>query len=211
MRCTRAGTGPISMRKPGRSLLESIAATLAALACPVGSTAVGGSLPTVQAYAVTTTGPDLSSWRADGRPSSVRGRDGAVTHVTPLRGNALTVQAAGVTPRWCGARLQTGKAPAQSIVLVGVGITEALSCTGIKAFGVVPAPRGVERVAFVYSGSSPNASGVTTVVIVDRISASSNAGWVVNDELSYKLDQRGNLTNLPLIRAYLANENHRSR
>jgi hypothetical protein len=209
MRCTRVGTGPIGMRKSSRSLLTLIAATFAAPAVSVGSTAVGGSLPTVQAYAVT--GPDLSSWRADGRPSSVRGRDGAVTHVTPLRGNALTLQAAGVTPRWCGARLQTGKAPAQSLVLVGVGITEALSCAGIKAFGVVPAPRGVERVAFVYSGSSPNASGISTVVIVEWASASGGTGWMVNDALSYQLDQRGTLTSLSLIRAYLANESHRSR
>jgi hypothetical protein len=191
-------------------LYALIAATFAAPAVSVSSTALGGSLPTVQAYAAAT-GPDLSSWHADGRPGGVRARDGAVTHVTPLRGNALTVQAAGVTPRWCGARLQTGKAPAQSLVLVGVGITEALSCAGIKAFSVVPAPRGVERVAFLYSGSSPNASGVTTVVIVDRISASGGTGWVVNDALSHQLDQRGILTSLPLIRAYLANESHRSR
>jgi hypothetical protein len=100
---------------------------------------------------------------------------------------------------------------ASHLVLAGVGITEALSCTGIKAFGVVPAPRGVERVAFVYSGNSPNASGISTVVIVEWASALCGTGWVVNDALSYQLDQRRTLTSLSLIRAYLANESHRSR
>ena len=161
------------------------------------------------APATAAAGPDLSSWRADGRRGSVRGRGGPLTEVTPLRGIALSAQVAGVTPRWCGARFQTGAAAAQSLVLIGAGVTEALSCSGIKAFGAVPAPRGIERIAFVYSGSSPNASGVTTVVIVDRISASASAVWMVNDELSYKLDQRGNLTSIPAISAYLATLNRR--
>jgi hypothetical protein len=147
---------------------------------------------------------DLSSWRKDGRASNVRTTDGKPTYVAPLRGDALSTTPAGVTPKWCGARFQSGAEPAQSLVLVGVGITEALSCTRIKAFGAVPAPRGVERIAFIYVGSSPNASGVTTVVIVDKILASASNGWQVNDELSYKLDQRGNLTSIPAIRAYLA-------
>jgi hypothetical protein len=151
-------------------------------------------------------GPDLSSWRADGRPGSVRRRDTKTVHITPLRGSALTATAAGVTPRWCGASFQTETAPVQSLVLVGLGVTEALSCVGVKAFGSVPASRGVTRIAFMYSGSSPNASNVLTVVIVEWTSTSDS--WAINEELSYKLDQRGNLTSISAVRAYLTKHHH---
>jgi hypothetical protein len=154
-----------------------------------------------------TTAPDLSSWRADGRPASVRLRDANVTHVTPLRGEALSAEPGGVSVRQCGARLQTGTAPAQSLILVGVGVTEALNCDGIKALGAVPSPRGMERIAFVYAGSSPNASGVNTIVIIESTSAA--VGWAVNADLSYKLDQLGTLVSISAIRTYLAKHSQR--
>lgn len=127
------------------------------------------------------TNPNLSAWRADGRPGSVRAY-GAVTHVTPLRGNGLSAPPGGVPSQWCGARLQTGAASAQSLVLVlvgvgvGVGVTEALTCDGVKAFGTVPAPYGVQRIASIYRGSSPNATGVSTVVLIERTPRSASGG-----------------------------------
>ncbi len=151
---------------------------------------------------------DLSSWRADGRSGTIRHRGKTVTHVVPLRGYVLSGTASGVPMYQCGARLQTASVPAQSLILVGVASTEALSCDGIKAFGAVPAPSGVDRIAFIYRGSSPNARGVNTVVIVESNSATTV--WSVNDALSHKLDQRGNLTSVPAIRAYLARTGNRN-
>jgi predicted nucleotidyltransferase len=155
--------------------------------------------------------PNLSSWLGDGRAGVVRNSAGKTTQVTPLRGPALATSIAGFTPNWCGARFQTGTAPAQSLVLIGIDNTEALSCSGIKAFGTVAAPRGTERIAFVYRGSSPNASDVNTVVIVERKLATVGARWAVNDALSSKLDERGDLVNIPAIRAYLAGTSERER
>ncbi len=127
-----------------------------------------------------------------------------VTHITPLRGKGLSAPPGGLPSQWCGARLQTGVTSAQSLVLVGVGVTEALSCDGIKAFGAVPAAKGTERIAFIYRGSSPNTRGASTVVIIERASRPTSCGWAVHHELSYNLDQIGTLTSLPAIRAFLA-------
>jgi hypothetical protein len=192
---------------PVYALTTKTGVSVAQLGAPATSISSGAEQQQKAIEASALTGPDLSSWRGDGRSGNVRRSDGKVTQVTPLRGNALSETAAGVTPKWCGARFQTGKAPAQSLVLVGVGATEALSCSAIRAFGAVPAPRGVERIAFVYSGSSPNASGVSTVVIVERSIVSAGSGWAINDELSNKFDERGNLTSIPAIRTYLSKAN----
>ena len=186
---------------------------LMAMAALANAGAIHASQPTTQplkalespAPTPSTIGPDFSAWRADGRSGTVRRRDAKIVHVTPVRGNALSSTAGGASSRWCGARLQTGASAAQSLLLVGVGVTEALSCDGIKAFGAVPAPRGVERRACVYGGSSPNATGVNTVVIIELVSASTI--WAVNEGLSYKLDQLGTLTSVHAIRAYLAKHN----
>jgi len=149
-------------------------------------------------------GPDLSSWQPDGRAATVSLRDAKKMRVTPLRGEPLPDMLGSFSVAyWCGVRLQTtGEASAQSLVLVGIGVTEMLNCDGIKAFGVVPAPRGVDRIAFIYRGSTRNAPKISTVVIVE--SRSEPKAWAVNEDLSYALDVPGTLHSIPAVRAWLA-------
>ena len=153
-------------------------------------------------------GPDLSSWQPDGPAATVSLRDAKKVRVTPLRGEPLSNESEAFyvvfyVVYWCGVRLQTtGEAAAQSLVLVGAGQREVLSCDGIKAFGVVPAPRGVDRIAFIYEGRSPNTHGIRTVVIVE--SRSEPKAWAVNEDLSYALDVPGTLHSIPAVRAWLA-------
>ena len=149
-------------------------------------------------------GPDLSSWQADGPAATVSLRGAKKVRVTPLRGDPLPTESdTFYSFYWCGVRLQmSGEAAAQSLVLVGTGQREVLSCDGIKAFGVVPAPRGVDRIAFIYEGRSPNTHGIRTVVIVE--SRSEPKVWAVNEDLSYALDVPGTLHSIPAVRAWLA-------
>ena len=149
-------------------------------------------------------GPDLSSWQADGPAATVSLRDAKKVHVTPLRGKPLSNESdLFYVVYWCGVRLQMSReASAQSLVLVGIGVTEMLNCDGIKAFGVVPAPRGVDRIAFIYRGSTRNAPKISTVVIVE--SRSEPKAWAVNEDLSYALDVPGTLHSIPAVRAWLA-------
>ena len=153
-------------------------------------------------------GPDLSSWQPDGRAATVSLRDAKKVRVTPLRGEPLSNESEAFyvvfyVVYWCGVRLQTtGEAAAQSLVLVGAGERAMLNCDGIKAFGVVPAPRGVDRIAFIYGASSRNTRGIRTVVIVE--SRSEPKVWAVNEDLSGALDLRGTLRSIPAVRAWLA-------
>ncbi|MCZ2135047.1 MAG: hypothetical protein LC098_06430 [Burkholderiales bacterium] len=149
-------------------------------------------------------GPDLSSWQADGRAATVSLRDAKKVRVTPLRGEPLPdMLGSFYVAYWCGVRLQASEeATAQSLVLVGTGVTEMLNCDGIKAFGVVPAPRGVDRIAFIYRGSTRNAPKISTVVIIE--SRSEPKAWAVNEDLSYALDVPGTLRSIPAVRAWLA-------
>ena len=153
-------------------------------------------------------GPDLSSWQPDGRAATVSLRDAKKVRVTPLRGEPLSNESEAFyvvfyVVYWCGVRLQTtGEAAAQSLVLVGTGQREVLSCDGIKAFGVVPAPRGVDRIAFIYEGRSPNTHGIRTVVIVE--SRSEPKAWAVNEDLSRAINLRGTVRSIPAVRAWLA-------
>ncbi|MCZ2135048.1 MAG: hypothetical protein LC098_06435 [Burkholderiales bacterium] len=153
-------------------------------------------------------GPDLSSWQPDGRAATVSLRDAKKVRVTPLRGEPLSNESEAFyvvfyVVYWCGVRLQTtGEAAAQSLVLVGTGQREVLSCDGIKAFGVVPAPRGVDRIAFIYEGRSPNTHGIRTVVIIE--SRSEPKAWAVNEDLSHAINLRGTVRSIPAVRAWLA-------
>ena len=149
-------------------------------------------------------GPDLSSWQPDGRAATVSLRDAKKVRVTPLRGDPLPTESdTFYSFYWCGVRLQmSGEATAQSLVLVGAGERAMLNCDGIKAFGVVPAPRGVDRIAFIYGASSRNTRGIRTVVIVE--SRSEPKVWAVNEDLSGALDLRGTLRSIPAVRAWLA-------
>ncbi len=149
-------------------------------------------------------GPDLSSWQPDGPAATVSLRGAKKVHVTPLRGEPLPdMMGSFYVAYWCGVRLQaSGEATAQSLVLVGTGVTEMLNCDGIKTFGVVPAPRGVDRIAFIYRGSTRNAPKISTVVIVE--SRSEPKAWAVNEDLSYALDVPGTLRSIPAVRAWLA-------
>ncbi|MCZ2135049.1 MAG: hypothetical protein LC098_06440 [Burkholderiales bacterium] len=149
-------------------------------------------------------GPDLSSWQADGPAATVSLRDAKKVHVTPLRRKPLSNESdLFYVVYWCGVRLQmSGEASAQSLVLVGVGERETLNCDGIKAFGAVPAPRGVDRIAFIYEGSSPNTHGIRTIVIIE--SRPDSKAWAVNEDLSGALDLRGTLRSIPAVRAWLA-------
>ena len=149
-------------------------------------------------------GPDLSSWQPDGRAATVSLRGAKKVHVTPLRGQPLADRMGSLyVAYWFGVRLQaSGEATAQSLVLGGTGVTEMLNCDGIKAFGVVPAPRGVDRIAFIYRGSTRNAPKISTVVIVE--SRSEPKAWAVNEDLSYALDVPGTLHSIPAVRAWLA-------
>lgn len=145
--------------------------------------------------------PDLTGWASDGSAASVAVEQQEDVRVTPLRGAALVKSDAGVQPTWCGARIEAAGGSVQSLVLVGTGVTEALSCAGIQGFGRVPAPAGKDRIAFVYKGSSPNADGVITAVVIDRSTPSGR--WRVDEDLSYKLDESGTLTTIPAIRSWL--------
>ena len=149
-------------------------------------------------------GPDLSSWQPDGPAATVSLRDAKKVRVTPLRGDPLPTESdTFYSFYWCGVRLQmSGEATAQSLVLVGAGERAMLNCDGIKAFGVVPAPRGVDRIAFIYGASSRNTRGIRTVVIVE--SRSEPKVWAVNEDLSYALDVPGTLHSIPAVRAWLA-------
>ena len=149
-------------------------------------------------------GPDLSSWQADGPAATVSLRGAKKVRVTPLRGDPLPTESdTFYSFYWCGVRLQmSGEATAQSLVLVGAGERAMLNCDGIKAFGVVPAPRGVDRIAFIYGASSRNTRGIRTVVIVE--SRSEPKVWAVNEDLSYALDVPGTLHSIPAVRAWLA-------
>jgi len=145
--------------------------------------------------------PDLTGWASDGAAASVAVEQQEDVSVTPLRGAALIKSEAGVQPTWCGARIEASGGSVQSLVLVGTGVTEALSCAGIQGFGRVPAPAGKDRIAFIYKGSSPNADGVITAVVIDRSTPSGR--WRVDEDLSYKLDESGTLTTIPAIRSWL--------
>ena len=149
-------------------------------------------------------GPDLSSWQVDGRAATVSLRGANKVHVTPLRGKPLSNESdLFYVVYWCGVRLQMSReASAQSLVLVGTGVTEMLNCDGIKAFGVVPAPRGVDRIAFIYEGSSPNTYGIRTVVIIE--STPESKAWAVNDDVSHAINLPGTLRSIPAVRAWLA-------
>ena len=149
-------------------------------------------------------GPDLSSWQPDGPAATVSLRGAKKVHVTPLRGEPLPdMMGSFYVAYWCGVRLQaSGEATAQSLVLIGTGVTEMLNCDGIKAFGVVPAPRGVDRIAFIYEGSSPNTYGIRTVVIIE--STPESKAWAVNDDVSHAINLPGTLRSIPAVRAWLA-------
>ncbi len=149
-------------------------------------------------------GPDLSSWQADGPAATVSLRDAKKVRVTPLRGDPLPSESdLSYSLYWCGVRLQmSAEATAQSLVLVGTGERVMLNCNGIKTFGVVPAPRGVDRIAFIYRGSSRNAHRIRTVVIVE--SRSEPKVWAVNEDLSHAINLRGTALSVPAVRAWLA-------
>ena len=149
-------------------------------------------------------GPDLSSWQADGPAATVSLRGAKKVRVTPLRGDPLPTESdTFYSFYWCGVRLQmSGEATAQSLVLVGAGERAMLNCDGIKAFGVVPAPRGVDRIAFIYGASSRNTRGIRTVVIVE--SRSEPKAWAVNEDLSHAINLRGTALSVPAVRAWLA-------
>lgn len=148
--------------------------------------------------------PDFSSWAPDGAPVRIAGNKQVTLRLTPLRGEALRPSDAGVPHNWCGVRIEGSDGQAQSLVLVGTGVTEALSCSGIQAVGRVPAASGTENIAFIYKGRSPNTDGVITAIVIER--ALPAGRWAVDEDLSYKLDENGQLTTIPAIRAWLARQ-----
>lgn len=105
-----------------------------------------------------------------------------------------------VGKRGCAVDLAAGRSPAQRLVLIGEGYTEAVSCGRLLAFGRLPSPRGTWRIGFLYRAYSPNAT-VTQPVVIRRDAAGGR--WTVDDELSQAISERGQLVSIPAIRAWL--------
>jgi hypothetical protein len=89
----------------------------------------------------------------------------------------------------------------QRLITIGEGETETLGCTGINAFGAVPAPPGTARIAILYDAFSPNAEVLAPVVL----EAEASGAWRVNDELAQRLSEGGRLDSIAAVRRALTN------
>lgn len=131
--------------------------------------------------------------KPDGRSLTIAiARLGAVT-VTPLSfldGHAK-----------CAVDLRIDDGPAQRVVVIGEGETEALTCDKIIAVGDVPAPVGTARIAFLYRASSIHASVLQPVFLVHPLHG--GGAWTSDDALAQSVGENGELETIPRIRAYL--------
>lgn len=99
----------------------------------------------------------------------------------------------------CAVRLRPSRGAAQMVTTIGTGETEALSCGGVRAFGHLPAPRGIYRIGLLYRAYSPNTQ-VETLVILTR---TATTPWRTDDRLADRLGDRAELRTLPDMRRWL--------
>lgn len=127
----------------------------------------------------------------------------------PARDIALTLLPVSFPPaapsfpnqqRWCGIAVQAGEAALTTLVTLGTGWTETLSCDGLREAGTVPPAAGVPRFALVYAARSPNTA--VRVPVILRWDAPS--GRVKLDEAASRaVDEAGRGGSLERIRVAL--------
>ena len=155
--------------------------------------ALGSSAPASLPPLFATTAPKpFGHPTPDGRPATI---------VFPGLGAVTVIPQAQQTSRYrqCFVILREHGRPDQQLTLVGEGETEALTCTGIRAFGRVTGPGSMARIAFVYTYSTASDDGALPVVITRRGADI----WRVDQPLSDRLQQRRTVT-IPAIRSLLA-------
>ena len=84
----------------------------------------------------------------------------------------------------CGLVIEPADRPAQAIVTVGTGITEALSCDGLRELELLEGPGGAPLIAALYDFRSPNAT-FTGPIVLSR----SDGQWQLDAALMEDLDQ----------------------
>lgn len=100
----------------------------------------------------------------------------------------------------CAVRLtEAGSAP-QTIVTIGAGETEALTCGSLKALGRVPAPPGMQRIAFLYEAFGPHSTVLQPVIL---FRSAPGANWTSDDALAQRIGEDGSLVTIPAIRRFL--------
>lgn len=108
---------------------------------------------------------DLSSWRFEPAPGRSEARN----------------------TYWCGVQLD-----GQTLTVIGVGATEAVSCDGLAAAGAVS--KG--RIGLIYRTSSPNADSLTAVVLTPA-----GAAWTVDEDATERLEETSPATLTALRKA----------
>ncbi len=100
----------------------------------------------------------------------------------------------------CAVTLVQPDAQPQTIITIGEGETEALTCSELKAAGRVPAPPGMQRIAFLYETFAPHATLLQPVIMAR---GSGSAKWRLDDELAQRIGENGSLNTIPALRRWL--------
>ena len=101
----------------------------------------------------------------------------------------------------CAVALSQDGGPAQTIITIGEGETEVLTCGKLKAAGHVPSALGAQRIALLYETYAPHAE-VLQPVILER--SGKGATWELNAQLAQKIGEDGDLTSIRKIRVWIS-------
>lgn len=160
---------PVSQASaPAPAVVKPAASAPAAAPPAVFADAAGPARPDHAPQALVLTGgrkATLSSWRFEPAPGRSEARD----------------------TYWCGVQLD-----GQALTVIGVGVTEAVSCDGLAAAGAVS--KG--RIGLIYRTSSPNADSLTAVVL-----APAGGAWAVDEDLTERLSETSPATLAALRKA----------
>jgi hypothetical protein len=120
---------------------------------------------------------DVASATQDGKTRSLAKRGAATLRVSSYRLTPARGASADATAMWCGVRVSAAGAPEATLVTVGRGPLEALSCDRLREAGDIPARAGERRVALIYDARSPNAASRAVAILTND----GSAGWRLDE------------------------------
>ena len=104
---------------------------------------------------------------------------------------------------WCGVTIEARDTPPAPLIAVGEGATEAVSCDGLEAAGTMPpGDDGAPRIALLYRTHSPNAAGITPVVLAKNLGEP--RGWGIDDAMTARVSELPGRPTLGRLRQALA-------